>query len=66
MQVTQVFRLIRLDVAVDQVAHVRLVRLDVQLLARVALDSVADVGEKRRLVPQRGDLCVWITSFAQV
>jgi hypothetical protein len=32
-----------LDVGVDEVAHVRLVGLDVQLLARVLLDRRADV-----------------------
>jgi hypothetical protein len=42
-QLAQVGARVGLDVGVDEVAHVRLVGLDVQLLARVLLDGGADL-----------------------
>jgi hypothetical protein len=42
-----------LDVGVDEVAHVRLVGLDVQLFARVLLDGGANLGVELDFLLQR-------------
>ncbi len=63
---THIIRRISLDIGVDEVAHVRLERLDVQLLAGMALDRRPYLGEERRFVIQRGDLTCCITSFVKM
>ena len=65
-QLAQIGRRVGLDVGVEEVAHVRLVGLDVQLLARVLLDGGADVAVELDLLLQRGGLGVGVAGLGEI
>ena len=62
----QVSGRIGLDVRVEEVPHVRLVGLDVQLLARVLLDRGADVAVELDLLLQRRRLGVGVAGLGEI
>ena len=65
-QLTQVNRRVGLNVRVEEVAHVRLVGLDVELLTRVLLDRRTDLAVELDLLLQRGRVGVGVAGFGQV
>ena len=55
-----------MDVRVQQVPHVSLVWLDVELLARVLLESGTDLAEELDLLLDGGHLSVGVPSFLKI
>ena len=55
-----------LDVRVEQMAHVCLVRLDVQFLARVLFDGRTDLAVELDFFPDGGCLGIGVTGLRQV
>ena len=57
---------VSLNVSVDEMAHVRLVRLDVQFFARMLFDGSARVAVKLDIFAQRGDFGLGIARLLKV
>ena len=66
IQVAQIGSGVCLNVGIEEVAHVRLVGLDVQLLARMLFDRGAGVAVKLHLLLQGRDFGIGVTCLSEI
>ncbi len=63
VQLPHVGRRIGLDVCIEQVSHIRFVRLDVEFLARVLLDGGADLAVELGFLLQGCRIGIGVSGF---